>query len=185
MPGSSGADAGPGAGDRRRPADRAAGSPMSSSRNMPTIAHCTARPRSWRGRGVIDRATLAFWIGYGAAKSERSRRSRLTTWRSGALPRSTCAASRWRDRDRVGQPHRNRPDDRLSPTGGLRHACRQYRQVATMNDGAICPRTNLSAKPETRPPTSLAPLKTTSRCRPSDRNPWRLTNDPGKRAISW
>jgi putative tryptophan/tyrosine transport system substrate-binding protein len=36
-------------------------------RNTPTTAHFTAKPRSWRGI-TIDRATLAFWVGYAAAE---------------------------------------------------------------------------------------------------------------------
>ena len=38
-------------------------------RATPTICRCIARRRSWRGRASsIDRATLAFWVGYAATE---------------------------------------------------------------------------------------------------------------------
>ena len=66
-----------------------------------------------------------------------------------------------RPRHRDGHPHQNRPAERLSLPGRLRHARRSYRDAAAVNDGAGCPSTNPSVQPQT--PITRVPDATENR----------------------
>ena len=66
-----------------------------------------------------------------------------------ALPNQGC-----RPCHRNGHPHQARPAERLPLSGGLHQSRRPYREIAAVNHGAGCPRTNPAAQPQT-PITSV------------------------------
>ena len=73
---------------------------------------------------------------------------------------------------RNGHPHLGRAAHRLPLSGRLCRSRWSHRQTAAVADGAVCPRTNPSAQPQTPLRASATPRKIAPRCRHLAASQW-------------